>query len=490
MAEDYDKWVAEPGHDRVLLCDVGYWDVVSSSAKTFNLSTHAARDFGYYNAIITRTPYLTRKIPRTLVSTLVPAHGFVDINIADGRFDDMVYNNFGGRVINFYHGDKTWAKADFRNIFSGTVTKVEVLSDHAMRINFTDSSGAIDAPLSETLITVGPQIDKVAPITYGHVQNITPVLLDDTTNKYKMSIGPVEDVVTNLYFDGELQTGITVTKDNANGEFTLSSVSGAVTLDGRGLAPSAGASCYLKPGAVMQDMLTRFNHVVIGDIDTASVTAYDTAAPDIGYFIDEDVNVVAALRKCVECHLGWYSFNRAGEFSLHTLAASDLTGTPVATFNDNNIVGDVKLKHDVRRPTFRTEIGHSKNWTIIQTPATTLTDQNRIEFLRAEYRFSTYTDANEATIKQEYADAVAPPPIRTLISNAADALAEATARQAIFNQQRYWIEPKATALGLTVELGDLVEITSDRFSLSNRKYLVMSLDDDMLESTTEIGGWF
>lgn len=436
-----------------------------------------------------RTPVLSRRVIISGQDQLFSTVAFIDINISDGRNDKLIYNNFGGRLISFYHGDASWSKADFRNVFTGVVSEFEIISDSTLRINFVDGNGYLDKALTDVTITGGDNDGRLSPILYGACKNVTPILIDEATQRYKVNQGAVQDACSQLYIGGTAQTNV-ITKDNVNGEFTVGgTVDGEVTCDCAGMAPTAGGTAWMKPGAIIQDILTRFGDIDISRIDTASVTAYDADAPDIGVYITDEVFLSEAITDIAESHFGWFNFNRAGQFSIHKFVDIDSGATPVATFNDTNIIGRLKLKHSDVVPAYRIDIGYDQNWTV-KSDANSADNGAREAFLKEEYRYINYESPDAANIKLKYANAIAQNSVDTYIINQADAQAEAQARMTIYGQQRYFVEPKATAQGLTVELGDIVSITSNRFDLDNQLYMVISIDDDLLNSTSEIGGWF
>ena len=78
----------------------------------------------------------------------------------------------------------------------------------------------------------------------------------------------------------------------------------------------------------------------------------------------------------------------------------------------------------------------------------------------------------------------------TLIDTEADAATEAASRQALFNKQRYWIEPDASVIGLNADIGKVGTVTDSKLELSAQKFIITELDDDMAEGRVKVGGWY
>jgi len=606
---DYDKWLLDTSAKRVLLCDIEYYSGIQGQVKYLNLSTHSQGDYGYYHANIVRTPILTRTVPVSARISITPANGYIDIDISTGGiWDLLLYNNYGDRKIVFWHGDETWSKVDFQPVFTGVVEDLEILSDTTARVNFTDDAGFVDRPITETLLE-GDAENKVSPICYGEVKNITPVLLDSVAQRYKIHDGACEDVCSQLYIAGAPAANA-VTKDNANGEFTVGgTIGGQITCDARGMTDTPGVvnSAFIKPGSIIQDILTRFAEIDISKIDTASVIEYDDGAGDCGVYYSRKVDVLHVISYLVSARLGWFNFTREGTFKLHVstiltrvihnvtafwdteAAASrppgvgevihDIGGSeyidihkidtdgndrtalledlirddfirveedgaaskfvlyrivteidhgsymtfgvvvvdslntvrnnrrvrldflgiritsagllrPVAAiFDDTNIIGDIRIRHILKPPAWRFDVNYERNYTVLAN-ANDADHGIREGFLKQEYRTSEASVADIPAFKERYANAKIDEAINTPLVHQADADIEAEIMLAQNDHQRYFIEPKATAQGLKVELGDVVKISSDRFLLSNQLYTVYSIDDDLLNGTSVIGGVF
>ena len=599
--QEYIDWLKEQSAFRVLLVEMDGWNMSTDQAETFPMSTHSANDYQHYYPIVTKTPILQRSVSRTLKSSLQPSAGFIEVDISDGRFDGLIYNSFDGRNIIMRHGDASWQLSQFQTIYSGKITKFDIVSDTVLRIDFSNGESMLDRMLSDIQITTaGNAFGAISPVSYGHVRNITPILIDKTARRYKLHDSDIASV-DEVYADGAPVGYTTTSADLAKGEFTLNAdQSGTITCDAMG-------SWIVKAGSIIQDMLTRYGHMDIADIDTQSIIDYDAGSPNVGVYFKSQINLLVAMQRLVDSHIGWFDIGRDGKFNLHKFAALSTESTagestwqsldklktpgsgefsfdandstkllihevddtganrssgfdqlvphddiyiqesgdtnrwkeyrihsitdtgsvrsldvevlaqgsgslrknnqyiirlthyetsgdvpaPSVFINDHNIVGGINLKHDIMPVTPSIIVAYNRCWTVQQlTGNENGVSESHAEFVKNEYRHSTFLDPDEALILQRHMGAKTPPPLKTLITDSADAAVEAELRQALGRQQRYWLAPRVLLQGLTVELGDMAEITSSRFGLYKQQFRILHIEDDLVNAVTTVSGWF
>jgi hypothetical protein len=479
MAVDFDAWAKLSGKDRVLLVEVKVY--TSGSEITRYLSTKSANDFGYYQNVIESTPTMSRSMDESFGGESLPSFGSLEI-LNDGTFDDWVYDSWGGRDIAFFLGDPSWDRADFEQVFSGTVDSLEMVSDSKIKINVRGKESILNAPISEDLFTSGEADGKNKPVCFGTVYNITPVLIvSGSSPDYQIHPGAVEDVCVQLYVDGEV-SGITVTKDNANGTFSLASdPNGTVTCDSKGAKPS---TFLQKPGEIIEHILDDFLGFT-GTYATDTISDFDTTARTVGFYSSARVNALDVITLLTDTRLGYFGFRRDGKFELGALSDPS-GGTSVLDIDSGESFRDIVISIEPV-PRYRSTVGYKKNWTVQTETGNDSTDQ---PFISTEYREESYTDAAESTIKTQHLDSIAGEPENTMIDNITHAIAEATSRQGLFNEQRYRIKINAFASGYLVDIGNVGTITDDRYSLSSKKFLITDINDDFANFKVTLEGWF
>ena len=165
-----------------------------------------------------------------------------------------------------------------------------------------------------------------------------------------------------------------------------------------------------------------------------------------------------------------------------TVTTGDSKPTAIS-INDDNLIGDIGITKDPRKPIWKGVVGYAKNWTVVSDHDST--------FNSTKYRYAFYDDPRgEVGHKVEYIDSVAGKSQHGNISYYDDALIEAELALLLNNDQSYLIAPKTYLVGFTIELGDMAEITSARFGLYNQRFIILEVEEDMLSSVSTIKGWW
>ncbi len=483
MAVDFTEWATNPNKERVLLVDIQAYDgtAPSGSVVTRYLSTRSAGEFQYYEAIIKTTPVISRNMTTPFGGRGLTGYGHLEIDNSDGEHDDWIYDSWTGRDVTMKVGDITWQLSDFQTVFIGVVDRLEIVSNQTLRFHLRDRQGELDKPIQETLYTSGDADNKPKPLCFGDVYNIQPVQTAD--RDFQIHDGTIIDVVA-VYVDGVQKTLTTdYTKNLTAGTISfVADPNGTVTCDVQG---AEAPDTYNYPGEIIEEIVTTYGGLAAGDLDATSFTAFDTGTPEIGVYIPAGDNILNVLDAIVSSFHGWYGFNRAGKLELGKLTDPS-GGSSVLDLDETETHGDLVVRIG-EVPRWRTIIGYKKNWTIITNED--VPESNR-EWLESGWLDEVYTDTNSTNIQTQYLDALPGQREETLISNATDALTEATARQGLFNGQQYLVSVSAFAAGYLVDIGEVATITDDRFSLSAKKFLITGIDDDFVNNTVVINGWF
>ena len=111
--------------------------------------------------------------------------GDIELLNTDGALDAWIDDYCVNRQIRIYVGDVSWPRADFRLFFSGVMTGIDCRKRDRVNLKLSDILQRLNTPLSEDKIPLsGARADTLYPICFGEVHNITPVLIDATTNEY------------------------------------------------------------------------------------------------------------------------------------------------------------------------------------------------------------------------------------------------------------------------------------------------------------------
>lgn len=243
-----------------------------------------------------------------------PAVGAVTVTIP--KVDDLTDLNWEGREIVFHRGAPDDAFGAFVVAFKGTIEAV-TWRRGKFTIALRDASHLLDAPLqTETYAGTGDVEGgsdvkgRKKPIAYGPNLNIAPVLLDSVLWIYgfgsggaAQSVEAVKDRLQGKNAIGDITTLSLATltawapagptelggyiTDLANSSFRLGAgPDGPVTADVTGLAQD-------KTADIVEHAATSFGPFVAGDIDSAAVSAMNTARPwRVGVYLpDPDLTI-------------------------------------------------------------------------------------------------------------------------------------------------------------------------------------------------------
>ena len=197
------------------------------------------------------------------------------------------------------------------------------------------------------------------------------------------------------------------------------------------------------------------------------LTALDTAIDDVtGLWIGPDDNptVAGTVDRIAQSAGAWWGQDNDGILRIKQFTAP--SGSAVATLTENDIISLGRVQpNDAGRglPSWRSILRYQRNHTVQMGDLAGGVSDARRAFLAREYREAKYEDATV-----QVAHLLAPEIIEEcLIDASADAIAEATRRQALRGTDRDVFEievGRERAAG--VDLGDVVTVTHSRFGLS------------------------
>lgn len=244
--QQYQEWLLSEYAHRVLLVEVEYYDVVSTSTKTLYFSsleytTGSTYTDGSYVGV-GGTPNNTWYRPAVVggfdfaqsldifKGSFSFNWGSINIDNAEGVLDYLIrdgsnYHIFRNQVVRLYLGDSEWERPDFRQIFYGIIDDISVYDSNTITIRFKDRLQLFNQPINVTASGVVRTLDelykdrhagtpmpignsryqerdKPLPVCFGDCFNITPlnvdwVYADDTVsgNYFMIHDGQIAEVV-------------------------------------------------------------------------------------------------------------------------------------------------------------------------------------------------------------------------------------------------------------------------------------------------------
>ncbi|MEM9286732.1 MAG: hypothetical protein AAGA36_00190 [Pseudomonadota bacterium] len=215
------------------------------------------------------------------------------------------------------------------------------------------------------------------PVALGTVLNVEPVAVDVANLIYQWhGSGPVQGV-TAVYSSGnplpstvgnvanyaalvalEVPPGRYATC-NAEGLIKVGAAITKLTLDGQGCNDGGFVSTH---AAIIERMLTKYAELNAAQIDSASLTALDTAVPGLAQLWAQ--SEVTVLDFCVDMMASLHGYVKAG-------ASGDVQvglirfGASVLNFSANELTRDNQFSRlPVQQPFHKRELGYSRVWSI------------------------------------------------------------------------------------------------------------------------------
>ncbi len=376
-----------------------------------------------------------------------------------------------------------------------------------------------------TTVTTGieggaDQKGKVKPDLYGLNRDISPVLVNPALLIYQARSGAV-NAISAVYDRGAALTVGSVYADLAAMEATAPAIgqfracpsigcfrlggaaAGTITAD----VTTGAAAANRTAAQILNAMATGPGGLTAGEVSAADVTALDSAnSAVIGLFAGEEISVRAAMELVSNSIGAWFGFDRLGILRMNRLAAP--TGSPVislrrirsgygeeaAPANAVDIISiERKPLEDQGRgvPVQTATLTYSRCWTpqTSDLAGAVQTNQARREFLAAETRKATATDAS---VLLQFPNA-GTRAFDSLIDDATAAQTEVDRLLALHKarRDRYQVMVRLDlALLSLLDLGATVEIRLNRFGLNTGKlFTVIGLTPDLTALTIELDLW-
>jgi len=454
----------------------------------------------YFEGRLTRDLTFRRSMfkPGQLGGRSLPDMG--DLRVMNmGEIDDWRNLHWDGRAVVIKAGLKGSAYADFQIIFDGVSGSLVSAKDGYV-LDLRDKQSLLDKLLQDTLYagTGGNEggddlKDKPKPVAFGECLNITPVRVDSSSNVYDVHDGQIE-AVTAVYDNGKLLTLTTnYTVDLVNGRITLTaSPTGLITADIKG---SKTSGAYVSTVAdIVERLVTDFGGLVPADLDAASFTALNSAAPAaIGYYSRTAATGLLDLLDDICDTVGaFYTFNRAGLLMVGQVVEPAVTADfeiDTADMLDNSL--NVVSFGPVH---WRRRIDYGRAWTVQLSDVldATATDAYK-DFVGEEYRRVSASDADiklDGVGKGGQPNALDPNPRPGLLVDKTEAETEVARQFDLYKVARDVVGVVVKTQVLAHDLGETCRVSHSRFGLSTgQNFLVVELVEHIAQSEVELTMW-
>ncbi len=501
---NYQNWLEST--NTVRMCLVQAQALVSGTLVTKYISTHSATVEGInYLPIITGDITIDENISLNYSASI--SYGDIEIVNSNGEYDGWLSNIWINKSIKIYVGSvpqpgSVATIADFELIFDGIISDIDSKSRSRLNLKIRDKLEKLNTSISEVLLgnyfqggivaestTVNQYRNNLKPIVYGEVHNITPLLTDASMLEYMVSGEAVEQIIEvrdNGIPVAFTQTGATY--EIPAGSFRLLKTPiGTVTCSVQGtkrtvnIAGSAFANTYTNTiSNTIADILKfRGETIAYSEIDTASFSTI--GSEHIGIYIADRVNVLNICQELAKSCAAVLTISRAGKVKLVQLdiptSASIVITESDMLLNTLNISSKLEVLAAVK-------LGYAKNWTIQNNLLTAIPQQHK-DLYATEYLES---GVNDPVVADNYIITTEPALENTYLIDMAQANTVATRKLNIFKTQRKILSMTCTAKLLSVQVGDAVQLFSNRFGLQAGAYgKVVATKPNWLKGTIELG---
>lgn len=402
---------------------------------------------------------------------------------SDGGLDSWLSDVFTNRALAAYLGDESWPKADFRQIYAGTIDTVDSPTPDRIVIRLGDKMQRLSSALTETKLGgTTPNADALIPLCFGECHNIAPLLTNPGTLEYAVHDGPIE-LIIEVRDNG---VPVSFTPNLATGRFTLAaSPVGTITASVQGWKPSG--TYYNNVGDLISLIVRNYGRsdmrLALGDIDTANFSAFVTANPQpVGLYVSDSMSVRYACEQLAASVGAKLVMSRTGLLRLVKIALPP--ASTAASVTDSDIPpGSLRIAQRAQVAA-ACKLAYCRNWTVQEAMQSGVVAQHK-ELYAQEWLTVTASDAPTATLHRLPVDVQQE---ETLLLATTDANAEASRRLALRSVQRNVYEFDGTAKLLMLEIGNGISLTSRYYALSaGISAQVVSLQIDWVAGLVKVG---
>ena len=320
-------------------------------------------------------------------------------------------------------GDLAWPFSQFAPLAAGVIKRATRPSRKKIRLEFVDPADRLKTPA-----LTAKTGENLTPLVLGSVLNISPVVQDAATATYRASLVPCT-------FSQIRDSGMTVSTTSASGgAFTLTANPiGQVTCDASNAYDTVLSACNYLAG--LQGMSV---------YQTVNFGAFQNTAK-VGLYVADSTSIWDLMLQLCESIGAFPRFDALGRLELVHVPHA---GMATVTLEDDDIVLNTLQQNSVIDRA-NVQLNYRKNWTVQEQLAGGATVADREFYARPHASIDINNGAQDLQI------------IDTLLTDAAQANAEAVRRGALWSQQREtWI---ATAVlpALTAQLGNRCGLVSE-----------------------------
>lgn len=480
---NYQTWLETPNIVRIALVHAQV--SVNGNTITRYLSTHSALVSNItYLPVISGDVSIDESISTEYSANI--SYGDLSIINTSGQYDSWINDIWVNKPIQIYVGSlpvpgSTVSLSDFELIFDGLISDIDSKDRFHLNLKLRDKLEKLNTSISEVLLgnyfggSIVPETtyvnqyrNNLKPICYGEVHNVSPLLSDPALLEYIVNLQNVEQILE-IRDNGvpvPFNTALQVAGIPAGSFRLVYAPAGTITCSVQGIkrtinvASSTFTNTYTNTASntILDILKFMGQQLSYSEIDSVSFSTLGNQA--VGIYVSDRVNVLNICQEIAKnCGL-LLSVTRLGkvklvDLNIPTTAAINITDSDIM-FNSLSLSRKLDVVAGVR-------LGYAKNWTI-QNNLLTAIPQEHKELFATEYLESIQKDD---LIKTTYGYTTEPALENSYLIDKVEADAVALKKLNLFKTPRKIYTMKCTAKLLSLQVGDSVTITSDRFNLSN-----------------------
>jgi len=480
-------WLNTDSHIKCILADIN--QVGNSTQTDFYLSTTA-----YYSDNIAYDASIIGGISFTESLSIdgSPSLGFGSLEIVNngGINDSYLQYVWNKRPIKIYLGDPSWPKTDFVLIFDGLIQEILATNESTLSFSLFDKLQRLNDPVTEITLksTQYSQngLDTILPLMFGECFNISPLLVDNgSTNStgqvYMIHNGPIQGIIE-VRDNG---VPIEVQERLSTGTFELlTQPYGTITCSAQGSTVYSNivADIITKIVTTYGTTENRFQSSEINFSDFTNTSPVGIYCSDRKNMLEICTDLAKSLNANLVCPSIVVTDNVVSTSKLRLVEIKVPTGTPKYYLNDDNMVLNSLAISTLFPVKPSIKLAYCKNYTIQATVAAGVNPESKFD---DEYLFASSING---TKKSLYRDSGTVSEEQTLLITTQSAQTEADKRLSLWQEQRYIITASYLPHLIFAQLGDVVQIKSARFGLSDGKLgMVYSVTRNWVTGQVDIG---
>ena len=502
---------AEEVETTIRYSDIGLVTEPGDSPPNLNILSRMSKGFEFSSEISNPS------IPRAVSNN---SFGSISLINEDGELDDIVGRVWEGTNLTLKIGGKYnvgWkeeTKIPFWDYFEIIKTVVTSVDWNQSSINLSLANRGINE-MSRNIQSVlfegdgglegGDNIGgKPRPLCFGHVINLSPVLVDELNLIYQIHDGSIEEVldvrdsgITLLFNknvedieaeDSSLQNGY-YNKSLSTGYIKLSSPpEGTVTADVKGY----NSEGYIyTAGDIISTIASQYTDLDDNtEIDHDSISGADQDRNMGFYTKNESIKVSNVFDFLVKGINAFWCFNRLGQLCMGRYLTPE-DEPPVRNIKERDILDKNIEREPTPPPVWRCTVRYARSWEVQEGNkiAASLRESDEPDDVR---RSSLYGEEYRQVVAQDDFVLQNYPNAREIIIDTAlieesDAQQEANDR---FDRDKRVRDIHRVSLVDTIlvyELGEVISLSFSRYGLNNgRNFIVLGYREDSSEKITEV----